>query len=77
LSKLASISATAPFLGLFGTVWGITKALEIIGETGAANITMVAAPIGGALVTAIQAVIFDLLINRLSKIIHVHNRSRI
>lgn len=72
LSALASISATAPFLGLFGTVWGIIKALETIGETGAANITMVAAPIGGALVTtavgivtAIPAVIFHNVINRM------------
>lgn len=65
LNALASISSTAPFLGLFGTVWGIMQALVIIGETGAANITVVAAPIGGALittaigiVTAIPAVIF-------------------
>jgi len=72
LNALASISATAPFLGLFGTVWGIMKALEAIGETGAANITVVAAPIGGALittaigiVTAIPAVVFYNLINRM------------
>ena len=72
LNALASISSTAPFLGLFGTVWGIMKALETIGETGAANITVVAAPIGGALVTtavgivtAIPAVIFFNVINRM------------
>ena len=65
LNALATIASTAPFLGLFGTVWGIMQALVIIGETGAANITVVAAPIGGALittaigiVTAIPAVIF-------------------
>lgn len=72
LSALASISSTAPFLGLFGTVWGIMKALEMIGETGAANITVVAAPIGGALittafgiVTAVPAVVFFNILNRL------------
>lgn len=71
INALASISSTAPFLGLFGTVWGIMKALVMIGETGAANITVVATPIGGALittafgiVTAIPAVIFHNLINR-------------
>jgi len=72
LNALASISATAPFLGLFGTVWGIMKALETIGETGAANITVVAAPIGGALittavgiVTAVPAVVFYNIISRM------------
>ena len=72
LNALASISATAPFLGLFGTVWGIMKALETIGETGAANITVVAEPIGGALVTtavgivtAIPAVVFYNIISRM------------
>lgn len=72
LNALASISSTAPFLGLFGTVWGIMKALDTIGETGAANITVVAAPIGGALVTtavgivtAIPAVVFFNVISRM------------
>ena len=72
LNALASIGSTAPFLGLFGTVWGIMQALVMIGETGAANIAVVAAPIGGALtttavgiVTAIPAVIFFNLVNRM------------
>jgi biopolymer transport protein ExbB/TolQ len=72
LNALASISSTAPFLGLFGTVWGIMQALVVIGETGAANITVVAAPIGGALtttavgiVTAIPAVVFFNIVNRM------------
>lgn len=71
LNALATISSTAPFLGLFGTVWGIMQALVIIGETGAANITVVASPIGGALittaigiVTAIPAVIFFNMVTR-------------
>lgn len=71
LNALASIGSTAPFLGLFGTVWGIMQALVMIGETGAASITVVAAPIGGALittaigiVTAIPAVVFYNLISR-------------
>lgn len=72
LNALASIGSTAPFLGLFGTVWGIMQALVTIGETGAANITVVAAPIGGALtttavgiVTAIPAVVFFNMVNRM------------
>ncbi len=71
LNALASIGSTAPFLGLFGTVWGIMQALVMIGETGAASITAVATPIGGALVTtaigivtAIPAVVFFNLISR-------------
>lgn len=75
LNALASIGSTAPFLGLFGTVWGIMQALVTIGETGAANITVVAAPIGGALittavgiVTAIPAVIFFNVINRMVRL---------
>lgn len=65
LNALASIGSTAPFLGLFGTVWGIMQALVVIGDSGVASITVVAAPIGGALITtavgiatAVPAVIF-------------------
>ncbi|MCW5574663.1 MAG: MotA/TolQ/ExbB proton channel family protein [Burkholderiales bacterium] len=50
LGVLASVSATAPFIGLFGTVWGIYHALVGIGFTGQATIDKVAGPVGEALV---------------------------
>jgi biopolymer transport protein ExbB len=51
LSILASIGSTAPFVGLFGTVWGIVSALQIISASGQATIDIVAGPIGEALIT--------------------------
>jgi biopolymer transport protein ExbB len=50
LGVLASIGSTAPFVGLFGTVWGIHRALLGIGASGAASIDQIAGPIGEALV---------------------------
>lgn len=50
LSELAGIGSTAPFIGLFGTVWGIMHALQEIGKTGSASLDIVAGPIGEALV---------------------------
>ena len=50
LSVLASIGSTAPFVGLFGTVWGIYHALLSIGAAGQATIDKVAGPVGEALV---------------------------
>ena len=50
LAVLASIGSTAPFVGLFGTVWGIIHALRAIGRSGSASLEVVAAPIGEALV---------------------------
>ena len=50
LTILASVGATAPFIGLFGTVWGIYHALENISQQGQVNIATVAGPIGEALV---------------------------
>lgn len=47
---LATIAATAPFVGLFGTVWGIYHALIEIGSTGAGTIDKVAGPVGEALI---------------------------
>ena len=65
LGVLASVSSIAPFVGLFGTVWGIMHALVVIGETGQATIAVVAGPIGEALIataigiaTAVPALIF-------------------
>lgn len=50
LSLLASIGATAPFVGLFGTVWGIYHALTAISASGSASLDKVAGPVGEALV---------------------------
>jgi biopolymer transport protein ExbB len=50
LSFLATVGSTAPFIGLFGTVWGIYNALINIGMTGNASIDKVAGPVGEALI---------------------------
>jgi biopolymer transport protein ExbB len=50
LAILASAGSTAPFVGLFGTVWGIYHALMAIGMAGQATIDKVAGPIGEALI---------------------------
>ncbi len=50
LTLLASVGATAPFVGLFGTVWGIYHALIGIGMTGRATLDVVAGPVGEALI---------------------------
>jgi biopolymer transport protein ExbB len=50
LSFLASVGSTAPFIGLFGTVWGIYHALVAIGVSGQASIDKVAGPVGEALI---------------------------
>ncbi|HVK95108.1 MAG TPA: MotA/TolQ/ExbB proton channel family protein [Noviherbaspirillum sp.] len=50
LSILASVGSTAPFVGLFGTVWGIYHALIGIGASGQASIDKVAGPVGEALI---------------------------
>ena len=50
LSVLATTGSTAPFVGLFGTVWGIYHALIAIGVAGQASIDKVAGPVGEALI---------------------------
>lgn len=50
LSLLATIAATAPFIGLFGTVWGIYHALVAISLSGQGSLDKVAGPIGEALI---------------------------
>ena len=50
MTLLASVASSAPFIGLFGTVWGIYHALIGIGANGQASIGVVAGPIGEALV---------------------------
>ncbi|WP_019672884.1 MotA/TolQ/ExbB proton channel family protein [Psychrobacter lutiphocae] len=74
MAVLGTTAAIAPFIGLFGTVWGIFHALHNIGETGQAGLGQVAGPVGEALImtglglaVAIPAVIFyniGLRINR-------------
>lgn len=50
LTLLASVGSTAPFVGLFGTVWGIYHALRAIGATGQGTLDTVAGPVGEALI---------------------------
>ncbi len=58
LTLLASVGATAPFVGLFGTVWGIYHALIAVSATGTVQIDKVAGPVGEALImTALGLVV--------------------
>ena len=50
LTTLATVGATAPFVGLFGTVWGVYHALVAIGVSGAGTLDKVAGPVGEALI---------------------------
>ena len=50
MAVLATVGSTAPFVGLFGTVWGIYNALVKIGISGQASIDKVAGPVGEALI---------------------------
>lgn len=77
LAELATIGSTAPFVGLFGTVWGIMHALQNIGKSGSASLDIVAGPIGEALIataigiaTALPAVLaYNFFLRRLK--VHV------
>jgi biopolymer transport protein ExbB len=72
LGFLATVGSTSPFIGLFGTVWGILNALTAIGVAGQASIDKVAGPVGAALImtaiglaVAVPAVIgYNWLLNR-------------
>jgi biopolymer transport protein ExbB len=82
LAILASAGSTAPFVGLFGTVWGIYHALMSIGMAGQATIDKVAGPIGEALImtalglaVAIPAVLgYNALVRANKKVISQLNR---
>lgn len=50
LTVLATIGSTAPFVGLFGTVWGVYHALVAIGLSGSGTLDKVAGPVGEALI---------------------------
>lgn len=76
ISFLASVGSVAPFVGLFGTVWGILQALISIGVAGQASIDKVAGPVGEALImtaiglaAAVPAVLLYNLLVRRNKII--------
>jgi biopolymer transport protein ExbB len=58
LTLLASVGSTAPFVGLFGTVWGIYHALAAVSASGTVQIDKVAGPVGEALImTALGLVV--------------------
>lgn len=56
LAVLASIGSTSPFIGLFGTVWGIMHALKNISASGSAGLGVVAGPIGEALIATAMGI---------------------
>lgn len=74
MSILGTTAAIAPFIGLFGTVWGIFHALHSIGKSGQAGLDQVAGPVGEALImtglglaVAIPAVVFYNVISRINR----------
>ena len=82
LAVLASVGSTAPFIGLFGTVWGIYHALLSIGMAGQATIDKVAGPVGESLImtalglaVAIPAVLgYNALVRGNKGVLHKLNR---
>ena len=73
---LASIASAAPFVGLFGTVWGIYHALLNIGQSGSGSLDQVAGPVGEALImtalglaVAIPAVLAYNFFNRAKRLV--------
>ncbi|PID37299.1 MAG: biopolymer transporter ExbB [Pseudomonadales bacterium] len=74
LPLLGTTAAIAPFVGLFGTVWGIFHALHSIGQSGQAGLAQVAGPVGEALImtglglaVAIPAVVFFNISSRMNR----------
>ena len=83
LPILGTTAAIAPFIGLFGTVWGIFHALHNIGMSGQAGLGQVAAPVGEALImtglgiaVAIPAVVFYNLAVRINRRVMYHANDR-
>lgn len=83
MSVLATVASTSPFVGLFGTVWGIHHALTAIGQAGQASIDKVAGPVGEALVmtaiglaVAVPAVLAYNWLGRRNKVIADSLRDR-
>jgi len=82
IAFLASVGSTAPFVGLFGTVWGILGALLAIGISGQPSIDKVAGPVGQALIAtalglfvAVPAVLLYNFLVRRNKVINEKLRS--
>ena len=82
IAFLASVGSTSPFIGLFGTVWGILNALIAIGVAGQASIDKVAGPVGEALIStalglmvAVPAVLLYNFLVRRNKVINEKLRS--
>lgn len=86
VAPLGTIASLAPFIGLFGTVWGIFHALVAVGQSGQAGLAQVATPVGEALImtglglaVAIPAVLaYNLCIRQnrtLSQQLHDHAHS--
>ena len=76
LTLLATVGATAPFIGLFGTVWGVYHALVAIGMSGAGTLDKVAGPVGEALImtglglaVAIPAVVGYNMLTRANRVL--------
>ena len=77
MAFLGTVGSICPFVGLFGTVWGIVNALIVITAEGDASIEKVAGPVGEALImtaiglaVAVPAVIFYNLLGRRNKVIY-------
>lgn len=84
LSVLGTIASIAPFVGLFGTVWGIFHALVAIGTSGQAGLAQVAAPVGESLImtglglaVAIPAVLAYNICTRMNRVLnhHLHDKA--
>ncbi len=76
VTVLGTIASVSPFVGLFGTVWGIFHALAAIGQSGQAGLAQVAGPVGEALImtglglaVAIPAVLAYNLCVRLNRVL--------
>lgn len=79
LTLLSSVAAVAPFVGLFGTVWGVYHALTAIGGGGGASLEQIAGPVGEALImtgfglaVAIPAVLAYNAFNRANRVLIHH-----
>ncbi len=84
ITVLGTIAAISPFIGLFGTVWGIFHALVSVGQSGQAGLAQVAGPVGEALImtglglaVAIPAVLTYNICVRLNRVLanHLHDRA--
>jgi biopolymer transport protein ExbB len=82
LALLATVGSTAPFVGLFGTVWGIYHALTAIGIAGQASIDKVAGPVGESLImtaiglaVAVPAVLgYNFLVRRNKRVVELSRK---